>query len=168
MTTTTVPPAQALTIVYDETCALCRRARDWLLTQPCLVDVELIAAGSDEAKHRYGALPWLGNELVAVDEHGNAWIGPSAFLASMWATAKYRPWAFRLATPKLAPKAEHFFMWISKRRDTWSSWLAKDDPECSWCDEVVERQQTEFAVCEAGHRMVPEHKFCTLCGARKL
>jgi len=127
-------PTSKLTILYDERCAVCRRCRDWLLTQPCLVEVELLAAGSDEAKQRYAELPWLGAELIAVDDDGNAWIGPAAFLAALWATAKYRAWSYRMAGPTLAPLAERFFYWISKRRDRWSTWMSPEDPECTWCD----------------------------------
>ena len=147
-----------LTILYDERCAVCRRARDWLLTQPCLVPVELLAAGSDEAQRRYRGVPWLGEELVAVDDHGNAWIGPSAFLASMWATARYRPWAFALSRPGLAPYAESFFHWVSKRRGGWSARLSKEDQECTWCE-------TPGPMCGNGHRMNEGENFCQGCGA---
>lgn len=127
---------QRLTILYDERCAFCRRCRDWLLTQPCLLPVELLPARSDVARARYGAVPWLGNELVAVDERRNAWVGPAAFLMCLWVTARYRGWAHRLAGPTLAPMAERFFMFVSKRRDRWSSWLARDELDCTWCDQV--------------------------------
>jgi len=126
--------AKKLTILYDERCAVCRRARDWLLTQPCLVEVELLPAGSFEAKERYGELDWLGTELIAVDDTGNVWIGPAAFLAALWATAKYRSWSYRLSGPTLAPLAERFFHWVSRRRDRWSAWMSPEDADCSWCD----------------------------------
>ena len=125
-----------LTVLYDERCAFCRRCRDWLLAQPCLVEVELLPAGSAEAHARYGALPWLGKELVAVDDQGHAWVGPAAVLTCLWATVRYRSWAYRLSSPRLAPWAERFFMWVSRRRHLWSPWLDRDDPDCSWCDQV--------------------------------
>lgn len=129
-------PTSKLTVLYDERCAVCRRARDWLLTQPCLVEVELIPAGSVEAAERYGSLPWLGAELVVVDDQGRTWVGPAAFIAAMWATRRYRTWAYRLSRPSLAPHAEHFFRWISKKRDQWSVWLGRtEDLDCSWCDQ---------------------------------
>jgi predicted DCC family thiol-disulfide oxidoreductase YuxK len=129
-------PTRKLTVVYDETCSFCLRCRDWLLAQPCFLEVELLAAGSPMARSRYGQLPWLGNELVAVDDRGRAWIGPGAFLTCLWATVRYRQWAYRLSTPTLAPLAMWFFKVISKRRDRWSAWLGRDDPDCSWCDQV--------------------------------
>jgi predicted DCC family thiol-disulfide oxidoreductase YuxK len=161
------PVPTRLTILYDERCALCLSARDWLLTQPCLVPVELLASGSDDAKSRYGSLPWLGSELVAVDENGNAWVGPPAFLASMWATARYRSWAFRLSQPGLEKYAERFFRWVSKRRDRWGAWIARDDEECSWCEnDRVAKPTVERSVeaCVNGHAMRKGQKFCTVCG----
>jgi predicted DCC family thiol-disulfide oxidoreductase YuxK len=126
-----------LTVLYDERCALCRRCRDWLLGQPCLVDVELLPAGSLIAKSRFGTIPWLGAELVAVDQTGRVWVGPAAFLTCLWATVRFRAWSYRLAGPTLAPLAERFFMQVSKRRDRVSAWVVRrEDPECSWCDEI--------------------------------
>lgn len=125
-----------LTVLFDERCALCRRARDWLLTQPCFVEVELLPAGSAIARDRYASMPWLGRELVVVDQSGRAWVGPAAFLTCLWATVRYRSWAYRLASPTLAPLAERFFMFVTKRRDRWSGWLGREDPSCTWCDQV--------------------------------
>src|ERR671918_2171496 len=121
-----------LSVLFDERCAFCRRCRDWLLGQPCLVEVELVPAGAPLARERYGAVPWLGEELVAVDETGRVWVGPGAFLTCLWATARYRPWAFLLARPGFAPLAEAFFRHVSKGRDRWSAWFGRDDPDCSW------------------------------------
>jgi hypothetical protein len=39
-----------LTVLLDERCAFCLRCRDWLAAQPCLVEVELLPAGSVEAR----------------------------------------------------------------------------------------------------------------------
>ncbi|MCA1834403.1 MAG: thiol-disulfide oxidoreductase DCC family protein [Actinomycetota bacterium] len=158
--------SQQLTILYDERCEVCRRARDWLLTQPCLVPVELLPAGSDEAHRRYGGLPWLGEELVAVDEYGNAWIGPAAFLASMWATARYRPWAFRLSRPGLSQHAERFFNWISKKRTTWSTMLSPQDNECTWCKGT--RAKVFTGVCANNHLMVEGQRYCRECGSPRV
>ncbi len=131
--------SQSLTILYDESCALCRRCRDWLLTQPCLVPVQLLPAGSPAARYRYASLgPWLGKELVVVDERGNAWVGPAAFVVCLWATAKYRSASYVLARPSLAPLAEKFFVFVSKRRDRFGRWVNEEpETECSWCDGVM-------------------------------
>src|ERR687887_1959282 len=126
-----------LTVLYDESCALCRRCRDWLLGQPCLVQVELLPAGSVLARSRFGSVPWLGKELVVVDQRGRVWVGPAAFLTCLWATVRFRPWSYRLAGPTFAPLAERFFMLVSKRRDRVSAWaVRRNESDCSWCDEL--------------------------------
>jgi predicted DCC family thiol-disulfide oxidoreductase YuxK len=122
------PQTTTLTILYDENCALCRRCRDWLAGQPSHVEIELLAAGSPAARSRYGRVPWLGEELVVVDQEGRAWIGPAAFLICLWATVRYRPWSFRLSGPTFAPLAERFFHIVSSRRARFSH------PDDSWCD----------------------------------
>jgi predicted DCC family thiol-disulfide oxidoreductase YuxK len=127
-----------LTIVYDERCAFCLRCRDWLATQPCLVEVQLLAAGSRAAQERFGAVPWLGRELIVVDDSGHVWVGPAAFLMCLWATARYRHYAYLFSRPRWAPHAERFFRHVSKRRDRWGAWLERQDhaDDCSWCDDV--------------------------------
>lgn len=122
-----------LTIVYDEHCAVCRRARDWLLTQQTHVPLELIAAGSPAAMSRFDEVRWLGKELVAADDEGNVWIGPAAFLTALWATRRYRAWSYRMSSERLAPLAESFFRMVSARRHRWSRFLDDDEEECSWC-----------------------------------
>lgn len=135
---TVVETTQSLTILYDERCALCRRCRDWLLTQPCLLPVQLLPAGSPAARHRYGALgSWLGQELVAVDDKGNAWVGPAAFVTCLWATARYRAASYQLARPALAPLAKRFFVFVSKRRDRFGRWVDAPEEECSWCEGLM-------------------------------
>ena len=121
-----------LTVLYDEHCALCRTCRDWLATQRTYVPLELLAAGSPAAKRRYRGMPWLGDELVVVNEEGHAWIGPAAFVAVLWATRRYRSWSYRMSGPAFAPLAERFFRAISKRRARFSNYL--DAEECSWCE----------------------------------
>jgi predicted DCC family thiol-disulfide oxidoreductase YuxK len=131
-----LPASRSLTVLYDERCRFCRRCRDWLLTQRCHLPVELMPAGSEESLRRFGSVPWLRNELVVVDDAGRVWAGPAAFLVCLWATARYRPWAYLLARPQLASHTSRFFRFVSARRDRWSTWFGKDDPDCSWCDEL--------------------------------
>ncbi len=127
----------SLTVLYDERCALCRRCRDWLLTQPCLLPVSLVPAGSVRTHPHYAPVaPWLGRELVVVDDAGRSWVGPAAFLTCLWATARYRAISYTLSRPGLAPFAERFFLFISKRRNSFSRWV-EDTADCSYCDEVI-------------------------------
>ena len=105
-----------LTVLYDGTCALCLRCRDFLAQSRSLVPLELLSCQSPEARERYGAVPWLGEELVVVSDEGDVWVGPAAFLVAMWALADYREWSYRLSGPELAPLAERFFVAISSQR----------------------------------------------------
>lgn len=119
---------QGLTVLYDGTCALCIRCRDFLATSPTLVPLELLACQSREARERYGSVPWLGEELVVVSDEGDVWVGPAAFLVAMWALADYREWSYRLSGPAFAPLAERFFVALSGRRRRIASFFAK--PRC--------------------------------------
>jgi predicted DCC family thiol-disulfide oxidoreductase YuxK len=129
----------SLTVLYDERCAFCVRCRDWLATQPVLVDVELVGAGTARGRERLAGAAWVGKELVVLDDRGNAWTGPSAFLMCLWATARYREWAFRLTEPRYERFAERFFLHISKQRGRYGRWFG-GDPECTYCDDVRMRR----------------------------
>ncbi len=122
-----------LTVLYDERCAVCRRARDWLLEQPTYLPLEVLAAGSPAARARYGPVPWLGQELVVISDDGRIWVGPAAFVTALWATMRYRSWSFRLSGPRLAPMAESFFQMVSRRRHRWARFVGDDQIECTWC-----------------------------------
>jgi hypothetical protein len=82
----------------------------------------------------------IGKELVVVNDDRNAWEGPSAFLMCLWATARYRSWAFRFTEPGFERFAERFFLHVSKRRGSYAAWLAKSDPDCAYCDDVQTRR----------------------------
>lgn len=117
-----------LTVLYDGTCGLCVRCRDFLAVSRTLVPLELLSSTSREARERYGSLPWLGEELVVVSDEGDVWIGPAAFLVSMWALADYREWSYRLSGPAFAPLAERFFVSLSSQRRRIAGFLRK--PRC--------------------------------------
>src|SRR5207247_4378069 len=57
-----------LTVLYDERCAFCRRSADWLATQPVLAEMELLGAGTPEARRRCSDVTVGGKQLVVVDE----------------------------------------------------------------------------------------------------
>lgn len=119
-----------LTVLYDEQCGLCRRARDWLLSQPMRVEMELLAAGSPVARKRFGAIPWIGQDLVVVSDDGRVWRDGSAFLMCLWATRRYRPYSRTLSGTAFKPVANAFFNAISKQRHEISSIF---DDECTTC-----------------------------------
>ena len=107
---------RALTVLYDPGCALCRRCRSWMQGQAAYVPLAFVACTGDEARRRYGDIPWLVDELVVVSDRGEVWAGPAAFLTCLWALVAWREWSFRLAAPAFAPLAERFFHALSSRR----------------------------------------------------
>jgi predicted DCC family thiol-disulfide oxidoreductase YuxK len=127
------PDPQHLTILYDETCGFCRRARDWLLSQRCLVPVELLPAGSVDAQQRFSSIPDLHFQLVVADDDGNVWVGPPAFVMCLWATARYRALSYRLSGRHTSLIADRFFSLISERRDVLSRMLGRNDTDCIEC-----------------------------------
>lgn len=127
---TTVSGPQRLTVLFDMTCAVCRRCRNWLAAQPAYVELELLAADSPEADARYGNLPWRGSELVVADDAGHVWVGPAAFLMCLWALRDWRQWSYRLSSPALAPLAERFFIALSKHRGAFQSGPTCTDDVC--------------------------------------
>lgn len=116
----------SLTVLYDQACALCIRCRAWMEDQKQLVPLSFVAFQSAEARERYGAIPWLGSELVVVSDEGDVWAGPAAFIVCLWALDEWRDWAFRLSGPGLAPIAERFFHAVSSRRSTLGALFRKD------------------------------------------
>ena len=116
----------ALTVLYDGACALCTRCRDWMQGQRALVPLRFLACSSEEARARYGVIPWLGEELVVVSDAGDVWAGPAAFLMCLWALEDWREWSHRLSGPALAPLAARFFTAVSSRRRTLAAFLSPD------------------------------------------
>jgi predicted DCC family thiol-disulfide oxidoreductase YuxK len=114
----------SLTILYDAGCELCQRARAWMEREPAFVPLEFLPCASDEARRRFGVIPWLGAELVVVADDGRVWAGPAAFLTCLWALRRHREWSLRLASPELAPLAERVFHALSGRRQAISSLLS--------------------------------------------
>ena len=96
-----------LTVLHDAGCPLCVRFGDWLVRQPQLVPISLVAAGSAEAGR---LLPGLDHdrtleELTVVADDGRVWTREHAWVVALWATASHRHTAERLARPALLPVA---------------------------------------------------------------
>jgi predicted DCC family thiol-disulfide oxidoreductase YuxK len=117
-----------LTVLFDPTCALCQRSRTWMLGQPSYVRLVFVPCSGEEARARYGEIPWLGDELIVVADTGDVWVGPAAFLTCLWALVEWREWSYRLSGPAFAPLAERFFRTLSSRRKGIAKWL---DHECA-------------------------------------
>jgi predicted DCC family thiol-disulfide oxidoreductase YuxK len=115
-----------LTVLYDATCALCLRCRDWLGAQRALVPLRFVPCGSDEARARYGSVPWLGEELVVASDEGDVWAGPAAFLVCLWALEDWREWSYTFSGSALSPLVRRFFEALSSRRRTIAALLSPD------------------------------------------
>lgn len=108
----------ALTVLYDPTCGLCRRAHEWLAQQRKLVELVFVPCKSEEARRRF---PQLDHDLTAKDltvigDHGAVYMGPKAWLMVLWALTQYREWAYRLSTPELLPTTRRVVSVISQNR----------------------------------------------------
>ena len=121
-----------ITVLYDETCALCRRSAHWLETEKAHIPIDVLAAGSPAARARFGDIEGLGEDLVVVGDDGRVWWGsPDAFIMAMWALRKWRPWAIRLSRPGMSRLAAAFFKRVSTHRKAIGAILG--DPYCPDC-----------------------------------
>jgi predicted DCC family thiol-disulfide oxidoreductase YuxK len=93
-----------LTVLYDEACPMCRQLRAWLASQRVVVQLELLAAASPEARWRY---PRLDHErtkavLTVITQDGAVFEGERAWLVCAWALPRWQPLAEQLGTrPRL-------------------------------------------------------------------
>jgi predicted DCC family thiol-disulfide oxidoreductase YuxK len=97
----------ALTVLTDPACPLCRSFAGWLAAQPLLVPLDLVAAGSAEARRRFPGLDHARTleEVTVVGADGAVWTREHAWVMCLWATRSYRGMAERLAHPRLLPLA---------------------------------------------------------------
>ena len=116
---------RSLTVLYDARCGLCRWARSWLERQETWIDLEFVAVDSAMALRRYPRL--LGrrsaDELLVISDEGGVYRDGNAWIMCLHATADYREWADRLASPALLPLARQAFALLSKQRGRVSRWL---------------------------------------------
>jgi predicted DCC family thiol-disulfide oxidoreductase YuxK len=105
-------------VLYDPTCGLCCRVKDWLLGQRKYVDLIFVPANSEEAWYRFPKLnhPRTLSELTVITERGAVYRDAKAWLMCLWALGDYRAWALRLASPELLPTAKQVIGMISENR----------------------------------------------------
>ncbi|BCL28201.1 thiol-disulfide oxidoreductase DCC family protein [Streptomyces aurantiacus] len=111
-------PVRGLTVLYDAGCSLCAFLRDWLVRQPQLVPLELVAAGSPEAARRFPGLDHAATleEITVIGDGGQVYRGASAWVVTLWALAEHRPTAHRLSTPAGARLARGVVLAAAKWR----------------------------------------------------
>ena len=109
---------QALTVLYDPECGLCRRAHEWLSEQSKIVELKFVPCASDEARKRYPQLnhDLTKQDLTVVDDVGWVYFGSKAWLMVLWSLARYRDWSYRLAAPELLPTTKRVVSMISQNR----------------------------------------------------
>jgi predicted DCC family thiol-disulfide oxidoreductase YuxK len=112
-----------ITVVYDDTCELCRHARRWLEGQRTYIPLDFLPATQAARTARFGGVPWLGEELVVVADDGRVWVGPAAFITAMWTTRRFRAWSYRLSGDSFSGMARHFFHLLTTERGRISSLL---------------------------------------------
>ena len=108
----------ALTVLYDPTCGLCRRAHEWLAEQRKLIDLVFVPCKSAEARRRFPQLnhEQTAQDLTVIGDHGEVYSGPKAWLMVLWALTQYREWSYRLASPELLPTTRRVVSLISQNR----------------------------------------------------
>ncbi|GAA3339958.1 DCC1-like thiol-disulfide oxidoreductase family protein [Amorphoplanes nipponensis] len=99
-----------LTVLYDQSCPLCRAAHRWLAGRAQLVPLHFVPAGSAEARQRFPGLDHAATlrELTVITDGGLVYVSDGAWLACLWALADYRGMAERLSSPRLLPTARRF------------------------------------------------------------
>ena len=107
-----------LTVLFDDTCVLCRDARTWLEHEPAYVPLRFIAAASPAALARYPKISAdeMRKDIIVIDEAGNLYRGAKAWVMCLWATRRYREWALTLVTPALWPLAKRLAHWVTANR----------------------------------------------------
>ena len=89
----------SLTVLYDAGCPVCRRARRWVERQRQLLPVRFVTAGSPAARRRFPAMDEGGTltDVTVITDKGAVLRGDQAWIAVLWAVARTRPTALRLA-----------------------------------------------------------------------
>ena len=109
---------RTLTVLYDASCGLCRRARSWLMRQEQYISLEFIAAASHQAIDRYPDLdPMKTLETIhVIDDQGNVYRNEKAWLILLWALADYRKWSLHFSEPHRIYQAKRLVEAVSKGR----------------------------------------------------
>lgn len=111
-------PVRRLTVLYDAGCTLCTFLRDWLVRQPQLVPLEMVPAGSDEARRRFPGLDHRAtlDEITVVGDAGQVYRDAAAWIVTLWALRAHRPLAHRLSTASGARLAKGAVLAAAKWR----------------------------------------------------
>ncbi|SHN08228.1 thiol-disulfide oxidoreductase DCC family protein [Streptomyces yunnanensis] len=137
-------PVRRLTVLYDAHCPLCAFLRDWLARQRQLVPLDLVPAGTQEARQRLPELDHTATleEITVVGDGGQVYRGAAAWVVCLWALHKYRRLAHKLAPTSGLRFARGAVLAAAKYREThrvsqpteqpaytsWDSWASPVAP----------------------------------------
>ncbi|GAA3868415.1 DCC1-like thiol-disulfide oxidoreductase family protein [Streptomyces lacrimifluminis] len=111
-------PVRRLTVLYDADCALCTFVRGWLERQPQLVPLDMVPAGSGQARALFPGLDHAAtlDDITVVGDAGQVYRGTGAWVVVLWALREHRPLAHRFATPAGARLAKGAVLAAAKWR----------------------------------------------------
>ncbi|MFE5026838.1 thiol-disulfide oxidoreductase DCC family protein [Streptomyces sp. NPDC056656] len=115
---TTGAPVRRLVLLYDAQCPLCTFLRNWLARQRQLVPLDLVPAGSEEARRRCPGIDHIStlSEITLVGDSGQIYRGPAAWVVTLWALSEYRPLSHKFSTPAGARLARAAVLAAAKYR----------------------------------------------------
>jgi len=120
---------EKLYVLYDPTCELCCRLKNWIIIQRSWIGIAVIEQGSEKAKRLFPELEHIAGkeDLAVISDEGDVYLNDSAWIMVLYALVEYREWASRLTSPLLMPLARQAFAALSKNRHWISSLLSSDD-----------------------------------------
>lgn len=142
---------EKLYVLYDPTCELCCRLKNWILVQRSWIGIAVVEQGSEKAKRLFPELDQIAGkeDLVVISDEGAVYLNNNAWIMVLFAMVEYRDWASRLTHPLLMPLARQAFAALSNNRHFISSWLSTETI-------AGELQKVELAPCavSANHATV--------------
>jgi len=122
---------QKLYVLYDPKCELCCRLKDWLVEQRSWIGLEVVPAGSHEARKMFPELGRIAgqNDLAVISDEGAVYLNDRAWIMVLYALEEYCDWAARLTHPLLMPLARQAYAALSRNRHSLSRWLSSSEPE---------------------------------------
>ncbi len=107
-----------ITVLYDQGCSLCCRARNWLERQTQFVQLVFVPAGSYQAKIKFPTIDHEASkvELTVIADSGEVYYDAKAWIICLWALREYRTVALTMRTPNTQWAAKKLIYSISKNR----------------------------------------------------
>ncbi len=126
----TYSPEQ-LYVLYDGACGLCARFRQWLTQQPKFVPLVFIPLQDATLEERFPGVraQHPEREILVIDERGQFYRGPQAWVMCLWALKRYRELSLRLAAPELLPVVQKVCTLVSSHRLRLSQVLGLHDQQ---------------------------------------